>query len=353
MRAIAQSLGMLGLSTVMVISFASAPLYGQERTDANSAPNPYRMAEFSLQLPNGRKLGAPIGVEVDHSDGKTLWIFDRCGAETCVGTTLDPVMKVDDSGKIVANFGGGLVNWPHGFFVDRAGDVWITDAQGQNGKGHTVIKFSPDGKVLMTLGKPGQAGNEPGMFDTPSDVITAPNGDIFVADGHGVMQGHQTNDRIVKLSKDGTFIMAWGKHGAGPGEFDVPHSLALDSAGRLYVADRSNSRIQIFDQDGKFIAEWKQFGRPSSVFIDKNDVIYVADSQSDDKTNPGFKQGIRIGSVKDGKVVAFIPLTDPSMGSAEEVAADDQGNVFAGFTAAGKIALRKFERQSAAEKARN
>jgi hypothetical protein len=151
MRAIAQSLGMLGLSTVMVISFASAPLYGQERTDANSAPNPYRMAEFSLQLPNGRKLGAPIGVEVDHSDGKTLWIFDRCGAETCVGTTLDPVMKVDDSGKIVANFGGGLVNWPHGFFVDRAGDVWITDAQGQNGKGHTVIKFSPDGKVLMTL----------------------------------------------------------------------------------------------------------------------------------------------------------------------------------------------------------
>jgi DNA-binding beta-propeller fold protein YncE len=191
------------------------------------------------------------------------------------------------------------------------------------------------------------------MFDTPSDVITAPNGDIFVADGHGVMQGHQTNDRIVKLSKDGTFIMAWGKHGAGPGEFDVPHSLALDSAGRLYVADRSNSRIQIFDQDGKFIAEWKQFGRPSSVFIDKNDVIYVADSQSDDKTNPGFKQGIRIGSVKDGKVVAFIPLTDPSMGSAEEVAADDQGNVFAGFTAAGKIALRKFERQSAAEKARN
>jgi len=181
------------------------------------------------------------------------------------------------------------------------------------------------------------------MFDMPSDVITAPNGDIFVADGHGLFEGHQTNDRIVKLFKDGTFIMAWGKHGSAPGEFDVPHSLALDSAGRLYVGDRSNNRIQIFDQNGKFIAEWKQFGRPSSVFIDKNDTIYVADSQSDDKTNPGFKPGIRIGSTKDGKVIAFIPLTDPAIGAAEEVAVDDQGNVFAGFTAVGKkMALRKF-----------
>src|SRR5262249_774700 len=177
------------------------------------------------------------------------------------------------------------------------------------------------------------------MLDTPSDVITAPNGDIFIADGHCVMQGHQTNDRIVNLSKNGTFIMARGKQGSGRGEFDVPQSLGLDSAGRLYVGDRSNNRIQIFDQNGKFVAEWKQFGRPSSVFIDKNDTIYVADSQSDDKTNPGFKQGIRIGSVKDGKVAAFIP---PAVGSAEELAVDDQGNVFAGFTAQGKMAVRKF-----------
>ncbi len=167
-------------------------------------------------------------------------------------------------------------------------------------------------------------------------------GDIFVADGHGILQGHQTNDRIVKLSRDGTFIMAWGRHGSAPGEFDVPHSLALDSTGRLYVADRSNSRIQIFDQQGKFLAEWKQFGRPSSVYIDKNDNIYVADSQSDDKTNPGFKQGIRIGSVKDGRVTSFIPLTDPAIGSAEELAADDQGNIYAGFTAVNKTAVRKF-----------
>ena len=342
MRKMVQLLSALGLSTAIMIGCGGKLLYAQNTNDPNAAPNPYRMEEFGVQLPDGRKLGAPIGVEIDQSDGKTLWVYERCGADSCVDSLLNPAMKLDGNGKILANFGSGLVNWPHGFYVDRAGDVWITDGRGENGKGHTVIKFSPDGKVLMTLGKPGQAGDAPGMLDTPSDVITAPNGDIFIADGHGVMQGHQTNDRIVKLSKDGTFIMAWGKHGSAPGEFDVPHSLALDSAGRLYVGDRSNNRVQIFDQNGKFIAEWKQFGRPSSVFIDKNDTIYVADSQSDDKTNPGFKQGIRIGSTKDGKVIAFIPLTDPAIGSAEEVAADDQGNVFAGFTASGKMALRKF-----------
>ncbi|MGE5060395.1 MAG: 6-bladed beta-propeller, partial [Betaproteobacteria bacterium] len=176
----------------------------------------------------------------------------------------------------------------------------------------------------------------PDMLNSPSDVVVAPNGDIFVADGHG----EKTNDRIAKFSKDGKFIKAWGKHGSAPGEFDVPHTIALDSAGRVFVGDRSNNRIQIFDADGKFLAEWKQFGRPSSVFIDKNDTIYVADSTSDEKRNPGFKQGIRIGSAKDGKVTAFIPLVDSQLQSAEEVAADDQGNVYAGFT--GKRNLKKF-----------
>jgi sugar lactone lactonase YvrE len=338
----ARSLSVLALSALFVIGNAGRLLHAQDKNDPNGAPNRYRMEQFRIELPNGRKLGAPIGVEIDHSDGKTLWIFERCGGDSCAGSALDPVMKLDANGKILAKFGGGLTNWPHGFYVDQSGDVWITDGRGENGKGHTVTKFSPDGEVLMALGKPGQAGDAPGLFDTPSDVITAPNGDIFVADGHGVMAGHQTNDRIVKFAKDGTFLTTWGKHGSAPGEFDVPHSLALDSQGRLFVADRSNSRLQIFDQDGKFIAEWRQFGRPSSVYIDKSDTIYVADSQSDDKSNPGFKQGIRIGSAKDGKVVSFIPLTDPAVGSSEELAADEHGNIYAGFTAAGKIAVRKF-----------
>jgi len=343
MTSVRRTICTLGLAAMAAIAICDSAAHAQGAPDPNAAPNPYHVDNsWNLQLPEGRKLGAPIGIEIDHSDGKTLWLFDRCGGESCAGSPLNPIFKLDASSKVLANFGAGTVNWPHGFYVDRDGNVWVTDGKAGGGKGHTVIKFSPGGKVLMTLGKPGEPGNAPGQFDMPSDVITGQNGDIFVADGHGVFEGHTTNDRIVKLTKDGKFIKAWGKHGSGPGEFDVPHSLALDSAGRLYVGDRSNSRVQVFDQDGNFIAQWRQFGRPSSVAIDKKDTIYVADSQSNDKTNPGFQQGIRIGSVKDGKVIAFIPLTDPAVSSAEELTADDQGNIYAGFTAAGKMAVRKF-----------
>ena len=326
----------LAIAVIITSGLSGIRLFAQEKFDPNGAPNPYRMLDNWAQLPEGRPWGAPIGVELDHSDGKSIWVFDRCGADNCAGSNLAPIMKFDSSGKLIANFGAGMFNYPHGLFVDREGNVWVTDSRGEGGKGHTVIKFAPDGKVLMTLGKPGVSGDGPGMLNSPSDVVVSPNGDIFVADGHG----EKTNDRIMKISKDGKFIKAWGKHGSGPGEFDLPHTIALDSTGRVFVGDRSNSRIQIFDADGKFLAEWKQFGRPSSVFIDKNDTIYVADSQSDEKRNPGFKQGIRIGSAKDGKLTAFIPLVDPQLQSAEEVAADDEGNIYAGFTS--KRNLKKF-----------
>jgi len=186
------------------------------------------------------------------------------------------------------------------------------------------------------LGKPGMPGDGPDMFHAPSDVAVAPNGDIYVADGHG----GNTNGRIVKFSKDGKFIKAWGKPGKGQGEFDTPHAIALDSAGRVYVGDRGNGRIQVFDSDGNFIAEWKQFGRPSGIFIDKNDLLYVADTQSDEQRNPGFKRGVRIGSVKDGKVTAFIPEPSTEIGTGEGVAADDQGNVFQGYNS--KRTVRRF-----------
>jgi len=326
----------LAIAVISTSGFSGIRLFAQEKFDPNGAPNPYRMLDNWAQLPEGRPWGAPIGVELDHSDGKSIWVFDRCGADNCAGSNLAPIMKFDSSGKLIANFGAGMFNYPHGLFVDREGNVWVTDSRGEGGKGHTVIKFAPDGKVLMTLGKPGVSGDGPGMLNSPSDVVVSPKGDIFVADGHG----EKTNDRIMKISKDGKFIKAWGKHGSGPGEFDLPHTIALDSTGRVFVGDRSNSRIQIFDADGKFLAEWKQFGRPSSVFIDKNDTIYVADSQSDEKRNPGFKQGVRIGSAKDGKLTAFIPLVDPQLQSAEEVAADDEGNIYAGFTS--KRNLKKF-----------
>ncbi len=316
----------LGLAMVAAIAMLGEGIFAQGGADPNAAPNPYRVDEGWAKLPQGRKWGAAIGIDIDR-DGKSIWVFDRCAtANDCSESNLAPIQKFDASGNVVFSFGAGMFNYPHGLFIDRDDNVWVSDGRTKNGRGQTVMKFSPAGKLLMTLGKPGVAGDGPDTFNAPSDILVAPNGDIFVADGHG----GDTNARIVKLSKDGKFIKAWGKKGSAPGEFDAPHSLAMDSAGRLFVADRSNSRIQIFDQNGEFLEQWRQFGRPSGVFIDKKDVIYVADSTSNEQTNPGYKQGIRIGSVKDAKVVAFIPWSETN--TLEGVAADDQGNVYGGFT---------------------
>jgi sugar lactone lactonase YvrE len=292
--------------------------------DPNGAPNPYHVVDHWAKLPDGRALGQAIGVDIDR-DGTSLWVFDRCGRKTCEGSNVAPLQKLDESGRPVASFGSGLFNWPHGLFAAADGTVWVTD-----GRNQTVMQIAPDGRVLMTLGKPGVAGNGLDEFNSPSDVLVAPNGDIFVADGHGDFPVPKTNDRIVKYSKEGKFIRTWGHHGSGQGEFDVPHGLAMDSAGRLFVADRANSRIQIFDQDGNFLTEWKQFGRPSGVYI-RDDIIYVADSQSNEKINSPFRPGVRIGSVKDGNVTAFIAAAEPSM-APEGVAVDKYGNVFGGFT---------------------
>ena len=323
----------LGVATVIVAAMFGGKAYAQD--DPNSAPNPYRTIENWAKLPEGRTMGQTGGVGIDR-DGKSVWDFERCGGDSCAGSSLAPILKFDPSGRLVKSFGAGMFVLPHGFFIDKDGNVWATDAKGEGGKGHQVFKFSTDGKVLMTLGKAGVAGEGPDTFNMPSAVLVAPNGDIFVADGHSLT----SNARIVKFSADGKFIKAWGKHGKGPGEFEFPHSLAMDSSGRLFVADRGNNRIQIFDQDGKFLAEWRQFGRPSGIFIDKNDVLYSTDSESNAARNPGFKRGIRIGSVKDGRVTAFIPdpvlnpgqgmdPLDPANGTgAEGVAADDAGNIY-------------------------
>lgn len=317
------------------VSSAQAP------ADPNSATNPYFLDANWLKMPDGLKMGQVTGVDID-PDGKSVWVFERCGKRDCVNSARDPIEKFDASGKFLLAFGQGLFNHPHGFYVDREGSVWTTDNTGGNGKGHQVIKFSPQGKVLLTLGKPGLAGDGPDMFNAPTDVAVARNGDIIVSDGHG----GNTNARIVKFTRDGKFIAAWGRRGSGPGEFGVNHSLAIDSAGRIFVADRSNNRIEIFDQDGAFLDEWKQFGRPSGLFIDKNDILYVTDSESNMAQNPGFNRGVRIGSVKDGKVAAFIPDPAPpkeGTGAAsntwgESVMADDAGNVYVGTYDAGTVA---------------
>jgi sugar lactone lactonase YvrE len=312
----------------------------QAVTPTNSLPNPYQSVENWAKLPEGRTWGSTSAVDVD-PDGVSIWVGERCGAFAppsqlkagvpfaCEGSKLDPIMKFDASGRLVKSFGAGLTIFPHGIHLDRDGNIWLTDGLGKDGKGHQVFKFNPDGKLLLTLGKAGVAGSGIDEFNAPSAVFVAPNGDIFVADGHG----GNTNARIVKFSRDGRFIKTWGKKGTGTGELDIPHALAMDSQGRLFVGDRNNNRIQIFDQEGNFIAAWTQFSRPSGIFIDRNDVIYVADSESESvrNANPGWKRGIRVGSARTGEVTALIP--DPvekitGTSAAEGVTADAKGNIY-------------------------
>jgi streptogramin lyase len=219
--------------------------------------------------------------------------------------------------------------YPHAIITDKDGNIWVVDGQPKDGRGNQVFKLSPDGKVLMTLGKAGQSGTGLDVFNQPTSVAIAPNGDIFVAEGHAPTFG---NSRIMKFDKNGKFIMTFGHLGPNEGEFRSPHVIAFDSQGRLFVADRSNNRIEIFDQDGNFIDQWRQFSRPSGIFIDKHDVIYVADSESNSvRPNPGFKRGMRVGSAKDGSVTAFIP--DPvevatTTSAAEGVAVDSKGAIY-------------------------
>jgi sugar lactone lactonase YvrE len=325
--------------------------------EAQMGPNPYRpvgglqagegpglIGKPWAKLPAGREMGSPGGLEIDR-DGEHLWAIVRCGNDGtprgsqtyCDKSDLDPIIKFDPKGNVVTMFGSRMFAWPHGIHVDRDGNVWVTEAGASDEKsarvyGHQVFKFSPEGKVLMTLGEKGVAGKGPNHFNAPSDVITNEKGEIFVVDGHGT----DGNNRIVKFSPDGRFIKEFGGTGYGPGQLRGPHAIAMDPEGRLFVADRQNQRIVIFDQEGKYINKWTQFGMPSDIVIDANGKVYVADSESDMTQNPGWEKGIRVGDVKTGWVEHFIldtgdnpPITAGGSG-AESLAVDRNGNIFAG-----------------------
>jgi len=306
----------------------------------NDLPNPYRTVEGWAKLPGNRAWGSTSAVAIA-PDGKGVWVAERCGANACAGSPLPSVYLFDATGAVVKSFGAGLILSPHGIDVDREGNVWVTDCACTLGRsaqpanppaGHQIFKFSPDGKLLMTLGKAGGAGAiDSGFFYQPNDVLVAPNGDIYVAEGHSSSPGSVA--RVLKFSKDGKLIASWGKFGSGPDELDQPHALAMDSRGRLFVGDRGNNRIKIFDQNGKLLDTWYQFSRPSGIFIDRQDRIYVADSESGSVFKPrtDWKRGIRIGSAKDGTVTAFIPdpaENPPSTSAAEGVAVDAAGNIY-------------------------
>ncbi len=311
------------------------------QSDRALLPNPNSTVILNwAPLPDGRTWGSTAGVDIG-PDGH-IWAYDRCGAFSleggCDTSPVDPIFKFDRStGEVLTSFGGGLFVTPHGFHVDSDGNVWVTDFQVNEAgtKGHQVIKFSPEGEVLMRLGEAGVAGSGPGQLNQPCDVITAPNGDIFVADGHSGSSDNPpsgSTGRILKFDRDGQFIKEWGEIGTAPGEFRTPHALAFDSQGRLFVADRGNHRIQIFDQDGNYIDSYEQFSRISGLFIDADDMLYAIDSESRETNHPGWKTGVRIGSATEDRVTAFIPPHEneerPLGVAGEGVAVDSEGNVY-------------------------
>jgi sugar lactone lactonase YvrE len=321
--------------------FTGSGAGGGARVDpgSNLMANPYRLVESWPTLLPGMRWGAAINFLPDNQGG--TWALLR---------TEPPIAYFNASGALSKHFGEGMFVSGHGMCRDRDGNIWAGDSGpfGDNpataGRGFQVFKFSPDGKVLLTLGKAGVSRAGQDTFIGPTACASLPNGDIMIADGHWPRPAtaQQDGDRLVRVTTDGRFVASYGKLGRGAGEFMGPHALAIDSQGRLFVADRSNNRIQIFDKDMTYLDSWKHFGRPSGITILKNDTLVVADSESGVRLpgptgspegdgaqfrNVGWKQGVRIGSAKDGSFIQFIEGTNP-----EGMAADDAGNIFAGLT---------------------
>ena len=336
-------------------STAGAQSAGDTITGAG-LPNPTATVTANWgDLPEGREWGSTAGVDIDPIDGQ-VWAYERCGAGTfgagvpvnCDSNPVDPIFKFDrNTGEVLANFGGGIMVTPHGIHADADGNVWVTDFAGnaEGTKGHQVHKFSPDGELLMSLGTAGQPGTGPNQLNQPNDVVTGPDGSIYVADGHSG-QGMTTNQaiaagreagltgRILKFAPDGTFIKEWGRIGTLHGEFRTPHAVEFDSQGRLFVADRGNHRIEIFDQDGNYLDSLYSHGRISGIFITPDDMLYSIDSESSMTSHANWMNGVRIGPVDEDRVIGFIPPfeaeTRPYQGAAGEgVAVDADGNVFA------------------------
>lgn len=308
-----------------------------ELVEHNAMTNPYQMLENWPHL-GTIKPGAAIGIVPDGTGG--VWLQHR---------SVPGILHINESGDIVKRFEVSF-SAAHGFCQDRDGNFWAADS-GQfrdspdlGVRGNQVFKFNPDGELLLTLGEAGVSRAGRDTFLQPTACTETPDGQILIADGHWPRpsKSPQDGDRLVWYTRDGEFVKAFGRHGRAPGEFMGPHGLAFDSAGRLFVADRSNNRIQIFDRDMNVVDEWRHFGRPSNIWILDDDTLLVSDSESNRRIggpadspeggvnavrNPGWKNGIWIGSAKDGSLRYFIEGTRP-----EGLAADELGNIFGGLT---------------------
>jgi len=218
----------------------------------------YRVVENFFHIPAGTSLGEASGVALN-SNGH-IYLFQRA----------KPMLaEYDESGNFLRSIDDGLFTHPHGLRIDADDNLWTTD----DGS-HLVLKLSPAGRVLLVLGRKDVAAESDWLFNQPTDVAFGKNGDIYVADGYG-------NSRIVQFDRAGNFVKAWGKYGTGPGEFDLPHSVAVDTTGRVYVGDRENMRIQIFDAEGTFLKEWRDIGYPYGLFITPNQHVWMIDGGFD------------------------------------------------------------------------
>ncbi len=317
-------------------------------------PNPAPVVTKNWgQLPAGRKWGTSAGIDIDPKDGH-VWAYERCGAGTagggpvnCENNPVDPIFKFDRrTGAVLANFGKDTMVTPHGIHVDAQGNVWLADFAGnkEETKGHQVHKFTPKGDKLLSLGIAGKPGNADGQFNQPNDVVVGPDGSIYVSDGHDG-QGMTTNAalaegikrgataRISKFTADGKFVKSWGTLGVRHGEFRTPHAMMFDGKGRLWVADRGNHRLEIFDRDGNYLESRYAYGRISGFFI-KDNLVYAIDSESSPLNHPNWRNGVRIGPLDEDRITAFIPPFERDdrvyQGTAGEgVAVDADGNVYA------------------------
>lgn len=342
----------VGSSAVLAQSGTSGSEVNAVTGEGLPDPNPTRIGNWAT-LPEGRAWGSTAGLDMDQTDGH-VWGYERCGSGSaggpgvnCDSNPVAPIFKFDrHTGEVLANFGAGVMVTPHGIHTDAEGNVWVTDFSVNDAgtKGHQVHKFSADGELLMSLGTAGQAGSEPGQLNQPIDVIVAPDGNIFVADGHAgqnLTTDAQMDEaraagltgRIVKFSANGEYILEWGEIGTDHGQFRTPHAMEFDAQGRLWVADRGNHRLEIFDQEGNYLESRYQYGRISDLYITDDQMVYAIDSESNRLRHINWRNGVRIGPVDRDVLVGFIPPWDsdsrPYHGvTGEGGGVDSDGNVY-------------------------
>lgn len=305
------------LIVALVLQVLSAP----DPAQMEHAPDlGYRPVEHGLTLPDAVKMGPPSSVGFD-SHGH-LWVFNRGPA---------PLMEFDASGRLLRSLGEGLYGRPHGMTIDAEDNIWTTDVTQ-----HTVTKMNAKGEVLMVLGTRGQPGNwneasGTRLLNEPNALTIGPNGDIFLVQGHG-----KADPRVLRFDRTGKLITAWGELGKGPGQFDLPHSIVIDAKNQVYVADRQNRRVQIFDRDGTYLREWKFAGLPCGFFLGRDGQMYLTSGFSGEILRLDANGKALAGTGQQGKALG-------EFGEAHYMTIAPNGDIFVADTV--KPALHKFVRK--------